>query len=142
MDRLKHIFKLSQGEYIAPERIEQIYWQSPCIHQIFVDGSPLCSQPVALVVPDGDCICRTLNSRDLESTGGGAMRQNPQIHTRTADGDSQFSKEFHLKGEFITLEELCNSSEAEQLVYGEVIQLGKQAGLKGFEQVEHLRSAM
>ncbi|VEL08676.1 unnamed protein product [Protopolystoma xenopodis] len=51
VDRCKNIFKLSQGEYVAPEKLERVYAQSPYIDQIFVDGNSICSYPVALVLP-------------------------------------------------------------------------------------------
>jgi long-chain acyl-CoA synthetase len=54
IDRKKHIFKLSQGEYIAPERLEAVYQQSPIVAQVFVDGSSLETYAVALVVPHHD----------------------------------------------------------------------------------------
>lgn len=41
IDRRKHIFKLSQGEYIVPEKIENIYSRSQYVHQVFVYGESL-----------------------------------------------------------------------------------------------------
>lgn len=41
IDRKKHIFKLSQGEYIVPEKIENIYIRSQYVQQVFVCGESL-----------------------------------------------------------------------------------------------------
>lgn len=41
IDRRKHIFKLSQGEYIIPEKIENIYIRSQYVSQVFVYGESL-----------------------------------------------------------------------------------------------------
>lgn len=52
IDRKKHIFKLSQGEYIAPEKIEAVYSRSKFVAQCYVHGESLKSCLVAIVVPD------------------------------------------------------------------------------------------
>jgi long-chain acyl-CoA synthetase len=66
IDRKKHIFKLSQGEYIAPEKIESIYSRSQFIAQIFVYGESLKSCLVAVIVPEVNTLtlwCRQNNIR-------------------------------------------------------------------------------
>lgn len=41
IDRAKNIFKLSQGEYIAPEKIENIFIQSGWLDQVWIHGDSL-----------------------------------------------------------------------------------------------------
>ncbi|OQS05286.1 Long-chain-fatty-acid--CoA ligase [Thraustotheca clavata] len=52
VDRKKNIFKLSQGEYIAPEKIENIIKSSVYVNQPFVYGDSLHSMLVGIIVPD------------------------------------------------------------------------------------------
>ncbi|XP_053317916.1 long-chain-fatty-acid--CoA ligase 6 isoform X1 [Spea bombifrons] len=52
IDRKKHIFKLAQGEYIAPEKIENIYIRSEPVSQVYVHGDSLQAFLVGIVVPD------------------------------------------------------------------------------------------
>ena len=54
IDRSKNIFKLSQGEYIAPEKVENILSLSPWIDQCLVYGDSLKNCCIAIVVPNPD----------------------------------------------------------------------------------------
>lgn len=50
IDRVKNMFKLAQGEYVGPERIESIYQSgSSLISQIFVEGNSLETYLVSIV---------------------------------------------------------------------------------------------
>ena len=51
-DRKKNIFKLSQGEYIAPEKIEVSVKKCASVAAVFVHGDSLQSQLVCVVCPD------------------------------------------------------------------------------------------
>ena len=54
IDRKKHIVKLSNGEYIAPEKIENCYNRHPAVIQAFVHAHSLYPFPVAILVVDPD----------------------------------------------------------------------------------------
>ncbi|XP_061374116.1 long chain acyl-CoA synthetase 4 [Gastrolobium bilobum] len=51
IDRMKNIFKLSQGEYVAVENLENIYGQLSCIESIWVYGNSFEPFLVAVVNP-------------------------------------------------------------------------------------------
>uniref|UniRef100_A0A8C1B942 Arachidonate--CoA ligase n=1 Tax=Cyprinus carpio carpio TaxID=630221 RepID=A0A8C1B942_CYPCA len=104
IDRKKNIFKLAQGEYIAPEKIENVYIRSAPVAQVFVHGDSLQSSLVAIVVPD------------LEILPG-------------------FAEKLGVKG---SLEELCKNQEIKKAIISDLNKLGREAGLKSFEQVKDL----
>uniref|UniRef100_UPI003AB0534E long-chain-fatty-acid--CoA ligase 5 isoform X1 n=1 Tax=Centroberyx gerrardi TaxID=166262 RepID=UPI003AB0534E len=102
IDRKKNIFKLAQGEYIAPEKIENVYVRSEPVAQVFVHGDSLQSSLVAIVVPDPEVV-------------------------------PSFAKKLGLQG---SLEELCKNMGVKKAILSDMTKLGKEAGLKSFEQVK------
>lgn len=52
IDRVKNMFKLAQGEFVAPEKIENIYAMSKFVSIIFIYGDSLRNYCVAIVVPE------------------------------------------------------------------------------------------
>nr|KAF6480701.1 hypothetical protein HJG59_010563 [Molossus molossus] len=68
IDRKKHIFKLAQGEYVAPEKIENIYIRSEPVAQIYVHGDSLQAFLVGIVVPDPEVMPSWGLKRGIEGT--------------------------------------------------------------------------
>ncbi|KAG7367365.1 long-chain acyl-CoA synthetase [Nitzschia inconspicua] len=103
IDRKKNIFKLSQGEYVAPEKIENIVIQSLLVGQAFVHGDSLQTYLVAIIVPDEEAVRRVLEE----------------------SGESALAK--------ASFAEICQSEKLKKVIEGEIIRLGKVNGLHGFE---------
>ena len=78
MDRVKNIFKLQQGEYIAPEKIENIYVRSRFVSQVFVYGSSLKSNLIGVVVPEEIVLFEWAKENNLESDMN-QLCQNPEL---------------------------------------------------------------
>ena len=66
IDRVKNIFKLQQGEYVAPEKIENVLTDSPYIEQIFVHGDSLQNYLIAIIVPNKAHIIEFLKKKGIE----------------------------------------------------------------------------
>lgn len=56
VDRVKALFKLSQGEYVSPGKVEDVASLSPFVAQAFVYGSSLKNYVLAVIVVDPDHI--------------------------------------------------------------------------------------
>uniref|UniRef100_A0A3B5MEI6 Arachidonate--CoA ligase n=1 Tax=Xiphophorus couchianus TaxID=32473 RepID=A0A3B5MEI6_9TELE len=104
IDRKKHIFKLCQGEYVAPEKIENVYMRSVPVLQVFVHGDSLQSYVVGIVVPDREVFV-------------------------------EWAKERAFVGSY---QELCHNPDVKNAVLEDMRAVGKEAGLKSFEQVKEL----
>ncbi|NXE23189.1 ACSL1 ligase, partial [Ardeotis kori] len=104
IDRKKHIFKLAQGEYIAPEKIENVYLRCEALSQVFVHGESLQAFLVAIVVPDPETLCNWAKKKGFEGS----------------------------------YEELCKNKDLKKHILEDMVRIGKESGLKSFEQVKDI----
>ncbi|ORX66938.1 acetyl-CoA synthetase-like protein [Linderina pennispora] len=99
IDRLKNIFKLSQGEYIAPDYLQVVYERHPLISQSYIHGDSDKSSLVAIVVPDPDAFvpwAREIaedSSAELE-----ALSSNPQVNEALLSKLSEHGRAQKLQG--------------------------------------------
>ncbi|KAF4791759.1 Long-chain-fatty-acid--CoA ligase 1 [Turdus rufiventris] len=104
IDRKKHIFKLAQGEYIAPEKIENVYLRCEAIAQAFVHGESLQAFLVGVVVPDPDTLHNWAKKKGFEGS----------------------------------YQELCRNKDVKKCILEDMVRIGKESGLKSFEQVKDI----
>jgi long-chain acyl-CoA synthetase len=97
IDRKKQIFKLSQGEYVAVERIESAYKKLPLIAQIFVYGNSMESMLVAAVVPEEGPFLEA--ARKVGLTGSfREVLQQPKAKEMLLEQMNATAKEAKMKG--------------------------------------------
>ncbi|HEX6125003.1 MAG TPA: long-chain fatty acid--CoA ligase [Pyrinomonadaceae bacterium] len=79
-DRLKDLFKLSNGKYVAPLQVESLLKQSPLISQAVVVGSGR-KQVGALVVPDWEVLKEELKEEKISVDGRSReeLCEDPQV---------------------------------------------------------------
>ena len=106
IDRMKNLFKLSQGEYIAPDKVQMILINSKYVNQIFLHGDSQYSYAVALVYPElNECI--------------EFLKENKKI------GDIDYNK--------ITYDDLRENKVIKEEIIKDCDIVGRKFGLKGFE---------
>jgi len=114
IDRKKNIFKLAQGEYVAPEKIENIYARNKFVAQSFVYGDSLQAFLVAVVVPDEEvlmpwCQERGLKGNFKEMCANQVVKQHllkSMIHTGEEGGLKGFEqiRAIHVVSELFSVE--------------------------------------
>jgi long-chain acyl-CoA synthetase len=81
-DRLKDLFKLSNGKYVAPLQVESLLKQSPLVSQAVVVGSGR-KQVGALIVPDWDALKDALKEDGIDAKGDREeLCENPYVVKR------------------------------------------------------------
>ena len=112
IDRAKSLFKLSQGEYVAPDKVQIILINSKYINQIFLYGESQYSYSVALVYPElNECIQFLKNEKIL--------------------GEIDYDK--------IKIEDLCDNKNMEEEIIKDCNITGRKYDLKGFEIPRKIR---
>ncbi|CAL8087555.1 unnamed protein product [Calicophoron daubneyi] len=115
VDRCKNIFKLAQGEYICPGKIEEICSSSPLIAYMYLDGNSLHPYPVAIIQPDFGMLRKRMHEIQFGESSG-----------QTEDSCVKpFSS--------MSAEELCKNQLARRIIFDEMTTIGRKNGLKGFE---------
>jgi len=97
VDRKKHMFKLAQGEYVAPERIENIYIHSKYVAQVFVYGNGFKSYTVAIIVPDAEILEKDAREKNI-SGDMASLCQKKEIKDLIFNDMKRLAKENSLKG--------------------------------------------
>lgn len=93
IDRKKNIFKLSQGEYVAPENLEIAYINCNWVAQIFVHGDSLKSDLVAIIVPKEEVI-----QAFFKQQGRPINYQDPELYKVIQEDLNRVAKEQKLNG--------------------------------------------
>ena len=118
IDRKKNIFKLSQGEYVAPEKIESLFATSKFVLQSFVYGDSVRNHLVAIIVPNpetaSDWATKNIGSgkKDIQQLVKSkefkaAILTDLQSKSKTAKFNGiEIVKNIHLEAEMWTIDDL------------------------------------
>ena len=93
IDRVKNIFKLQQGEYISPEKIENIMSACKYIEQIFIYGDSLQSYLIAVIYPKSHDVIEFLKTKSID-----ANKDNYQDYFEDQDLKTDIIKELDKYG--------------------------------------------
>jgi len=66
IDRKKNIFKLQQGEYVAAEKVENIYLKYPLLAELFIHGDSTETFIIGIAVPHRKALEELAHSKGIE----------------------------------------------------------------------------
>jgi len=94
-DRLKDLFKLSNGKYVAPQQVESLLKQSSLVSQTVVVGSGR-KQVGALIVPDWETLKQTLKEEGIAAQGSPEeLCENPYVVKRVQRDAIEYTRELN-----------------------------------------------
>ncbi|KAK9237496.1 eukaryotic long-chain fatty acid CoA synthetase (LC-FACS) [Lipomyces kononenkoae] len=113
IDRVKNFFKLAQGEYVAPEQIENAYLAGcPLVQQLFIHGSSLEAYLVAIA---------SIQPLAFAPFASKIM----DTHISPSDEEA--------------LQQACDDSRVLEAVFAEFEKVGNEMKLQGYEKVRNLK---
>ena len=80
IDRKKNIFKLQQGEYIAPEKVENVYARCKFVAETFLYGDSLKSYNVAIIHPNLDFLPLVAQNLGIQEKDIKKLCSDPKIN--------------------------------------------------------------
>ena len=95
VDRVKEIFKLSQGEYIVPAKLESIYYQSPYIEQMMIYGNSNMNNFIAIIKPENTKCAEALGISEEELVKD---EENPKLIEFIKNDLEKYASEAKLNG--------------------------------------------
>jgi len=108
IDRIKNIMKLSQGEYVALEKIENNYSSHPLVQQLYVHGDSLQDHLLGVLVPEYPALAELIQKVTKKHINADDMRTleqaagDPKIQKAIQDALNEQARHCKLKGfEFV-----------------------------------------
>ena len=95
VDRVKEIFKLSQGEYIIPAKLESIYSKSVYIQQIMIYGNSSMNNIIGIISPDKK---RCAEALDISVEELAKNEENPELINLIVKDLLKLSEEANFNG--------------------------------------------
>ncbi|KAJ3092531.1 hypothetical protein HK102_006083 [Quaeritorhiza haematococci] len=92
IDRVKNLFKLQQGEYVAPEKVEMKV-KTDFVMQSFIYGDSLQSALVGIVVPDPEVLLPWAKANGLGDKSLEELCADPTVTKNVLDGMIKMGKQ-------------------------------------------------
>ena len=78
-DRVSSIIKMSQGEFVSPDKMENTYAESFFVSQMFVYGNSFRDYLVALIHPNEDVVNKFAEEHKIHEESFDALLKRPEI---------------------------------------------------------------